>query len=486
MVAVRDHLDRLDVALLYLMLCLGAGVAAGSGPAAVAALLAFLGFNYFFIPPYHTFAVDQERQALTLFAFLAAALVTGQLVARVQERSAAALREQRRTSLLYDLNAALVRDVDLAAVLDAIVERVVSVYGAGASRILLPEADGGLRVAARFPISAPPEIDRETDLAARAAMAQRRPTGPEAPLRSRHGERPHALYLPIATAERVIGVLEVSGAGENARFGDEDERILATFADQAALALERVRLREEGARAAALARSDELKSALLAAVSHDLRTPLATIKASVTSLLDRDVVWTDATRSEFLQAIDEETDRLSLLVDNLLDLSKIEGGVLRPERAWYDVAELVADVIARLEGIAAHHRLTTEVAADLPLACFDYVQIRQVLLNLAENAIKYTSPGTAITVAARALPDALELSVVDDGPGIPAADLPRVFDKFYRGEPAGRVPGSGLGLAISRGLVEANGGRIRVESGAGTGTVVRFTLPLAPCPGPGS
>lgn len=492
MVAARDWLDVVDVALLYLILCLVSGVAAGSGPAAVVAFVSFLAFNFFFIPPYYTFAVAERHNELTLIAFLVTALVTGQLVARLRERTTAAVREQERISLLAELNASLVHDVDLDAVLGAIVERVVTVYGAASCRILLPEPPDGIRVAARFPATAPIEIDPADCATVRRVISRREPVARRAGEREAvarlTGDGPappptepsDVLYLPIATADRTIGALEVVGPRDGRSFDSEDQRLVTTFVDQAALALERVRLFEEEARSAVLTRSDELKSALLAAVSHDLRTPLATIKASATSLLDPEVSWTDEARAEFLHAIDEETDRLALLVDNLLDLSKIEGGVLRSERAWYDTSELVADVAARLSAVATAHRLTADVAPDLPLVRFDYVQIRQVLLNLGENAVKYTPPDTAIALAARRVPGAIELSVTDRGPGIDARALPHIFDTFYRAEPSGRVPGSGIGLAISKGLVEANGGRIWAESWPGAGTAVRFTLPLEP------
>ena len=347
-----------------------------------------------------------------------------------------------------------------------------------------------MRVAARYPASAPAGIDDAGQAMGRRVIARREAatrTVADFGAQARQGtdqtatpspEPGAALYLPIATADRVIGALEVVGPPNGTSFGDEDERLLTGFVDQAALALERVRLFEEEARSAVLARSDELKSSLLAAVSHDLRTPLATIKASVTSLLDPEISWKDEARDEFLHAIDEETDRLALLVDNLLDLSKIEGGVLHSERAWYDVTELVADVAGRLAAVAAAHQFSTDVAADLPLAWFDYVQIRQVLTNLGENAVKYTPAGTPIVLAARRVPGAIELSVADRGPGIDAQVLPRIFDKFFRAEQTGRVAGSGIGLSISKGLVEANGGQIRAESWRGAGTVVRFTLPL--------
>ena len=243
---------------------------------------------------------------------------------------------------------------------------------------------------------------------------------------------------------------------------------------------ERRRLAEEAARAEALAESDRLKSALLAAVSHELRTPLATIKVATGSLLSPTAVWTEQDRAEFLRAVDAEADRLARTVDNLLDLSRIEGGVLRPDTGWHDAAALVAETAAHLRGHAAAHRVVVELAPGLPPACFDRDQVGRVLTNLGENAVKHTAPGTTVTFSARALPGAVELAVRDDGPGIPADELPRVFDRFSRGSRSTGVPGAGIGLAICKGLVEAHGGRIWAESREGEGTTVRLTLPLAP------
>jgi two-component system, OmpR family, sensor histidine kinase KdpD len=282
------------------------------------------------------------------------------------------------------------------------------------------------------------------------------------------------------TKDRIDGVLEVTGRPGTGVFRAEDQQTLMTFVNQAALALERARLSAEAAQATALTQSDELKSALLAAVSHDLRTPLASIKASATSLLDTSVEWDAQTRHDFLEAIDEETDRLTLMVSNLLDLSRIEGGALRPQKDWYDIDELIVDVRARLAPRTRNHPLIITVEPDLPLLRFDYVQIAQVLVNLIENAVKYTADGTAIVVSAHQVPGAVEVSVHDDGPGIPREHQLRLFDKFYRVAAATTAPGVGIGLAISKGLVEAHGGTIWVESEPGNGTTFHFTLPLPP------
>lgn len=491
MVALRPEIGLLNVGLIFLLVTFTLALLVGSGPAVLAAALSFVAFNYFLIPPFHTFTIARGDHVLALFVYLGVAIVTGQLVARVRSRTEVAIREQRRTALLYELNAALIGNITLDEILATIVERVVQVYGVTQCRILLPEK-GELRVRARFPPTVPVHVDRQQHAMATWAMEHRslagRGIGPDR-VRLPHGTRnpfpassvrrgAGVLYVPIATMERTVGVLEVAGKPGGGGFGDDDERLLTSFTNQAVLALERVRLTEDAGRAAVLAQSDELKSALLAAVSHDLRTPLATIKTSTTSLLDQSVQWDEKAEAEFLQAIDEETDRLTLMVGNLLDLSRIEGGALRPDKDWYDVAELIADVATRLTSLASEHLLRTDVEPSLPLALFDYVEIAQVLMNLGENAVRYTPPGTEIVVAARRIQGDIEFAVRDSGPGIPPVVRSRLFEKFYRADPAGRVGGTGIGLAICKGLVEAHGGNIRVRSREPEGTTFLFTIPI--------
>jgi two-component system sensor histidine kinase KdpD len=359
---------------------------------------------------------------------------------------------------------------------------------------LLPNDDENLEVRAWFPAETGKQIDRQHLAIAEWVLANREPAGlnsRESKLyRSRGGgtirpiplirRAPDVLYLPIATAQRTVGVLEVSSSPDRRRFSEDDQVLLTSFTNQAALALERGRLTEEAAKAAALAESDQLKSALLAAVSHDLRTPLAVTKASVSSLLDPSVEWKEEERNEFLRAIDEETDRLTLLVGNLLDLSRIEGGVLKPDKEWYDVAELIGDVATKLAPYAARNRqtITTHVEADLPIVCFDYIEIAQVIMNLGENALKYSSAETEVELGARLIAGAIEISVRDHGPGISAKEQALIFEKFHRVGSTSRMPGTGIGLAICKGLVEAHGGRIWVESKPGRGSTFRFTLPI--------
>lgn len=487
MLPFRDQLGILNELLLYLLLTFCLALASGLWPAVLSAVLGFLAFDVLFIPPYLTLTVADPDHVLALFVYLGVAVVTATLVSRTRERTEEAVRASRRSSMLAELNAALIGDVTLEAILARIAERVVTVYGAQACRVLLTGDDGELRVGAVYPESIGHEVDRTGRALAEWAVENRRPVG-----RGRRGGRiagriggtsrptagADALYLPIMTSERVAGVLEVMDRPGGAAFRREDEQTLMTFVDQAALALERTRLSDEAARASALSQSDELKSALLAAVSHDLRTPLASIKAAATSLLDDSIAWDAETRQDLLTAIDEETDRLTLMVSNLLDLSRIEGGALRPQKDWYDVDELIGDVQRRLAARTTTHPVMVEIEPELPPLRFDYVQIAQVLVNLIENAVKYTPAGTPILVSARQVPGAIELSVHDEGPGIPLEYQFRLFEKFCRANASSAAPGSGIGLAISKGLVEAHGGTISVESPPRAGTTFRFTLPL--------
>jgi two-component system, OmpR family, sensor histidine kinase KdpD len=489
MLPFRAQLGVLNVLLLYLLLTFSLALSGGLWPAVLSAILGFLAFDYFFIPPFLTLTVAAPDHVLALFVYLGVAIITARLVSGMRARTEQALRESRRMTLLADLNAALIGDVTLEAILARIAERVVTVYGAQGCRVLVRGEDEELRTAAFFPAHIGPESDRTGLSLAEWAMAKRKPVGRSARGGRIVGRQPlmaplpsngaDVLYLPIMTKNRIAGVLEVTGRPGRGVFRAEDQQTLTTFVDQAALALERARLSAEAAQASALAQSDELKSALLAAVSHDLRTPLASIKASATSLLDDSIEWSPEIRRDFLTAIDEETDRLTLMVSNLLDLSRIEGGALRPQKDWYDVDELIADVRMRLNARTTDHSLTVMIEDDLPSLRFDYVQIAQVLVNLIENAVKYTPDGTPIAIAAHQVPGAIEISVHDDGPSIPLESQARLFDKFYRANAATAAPGSGIGLAISKGLVEAHGGRIWVESEPGSGTTFRFTLPLS-------
>ncbi|HLJ80707.1 MAG TPA: ATP-binding protein, partial [Ktedonobacterales bacterium] len=274
---------------------------------------------------------------------------------------------------------------------------------------------------------------------------------------------------------------------------DPHRELFAAFCDQIALALERTTLQRQAINAEILQESDRLKNALLGSVTHDLRTPLASIKAAASSLLQPEITWSDVSRRELLTAIDTGADRLNRLVSNLLDLSRLEAGVAAPMKDWYLIGDVIATVLDQLDltGQTVDHRVVVDMSPDVPLVPMDYGQIEQVLTNLVENALKYSPAGSEICIQARTLASAeLEVCVTDAGIGIPANELDAVFDKFYRVQHV-RLPwaterppiGTGLGLAICRNIIQAHGGRIWAESRPGKGSTFIFTLPI-PADGP--
>ncbi len=491
MLRFRNELGVLNVMLLFVILSFLLGLLFEMPIAAVSAVLAFLAYDFFFIPPYGTLTVADREHALGLLVYFCVAMATAALMSRLRTQADVVVREHRRTTLLYDLNRSLVSDVTLGQLLRSIAQRVVEIYGSNGCRILTVEPEAPLQVRAAWPPSGPDTLDRQGMAMAQYAIDNGVPAGMGAlapRIRRPHGAvqfpEPRAvrsgnvLYIPIIASGQALGVLEVAGRPGGGKFTRDDERLLTSFADQVALAMERTRLMEQATRAAVLDESDRLKSAMLAAVSHDLRTPLTAIKASASTLLDHSVDWSPAARDELLEAIEEETDRLTLMVANLLDLSRIEGGALRPDRDWHDILELITDVVRQVRRRAGTRTIEVAAPDDLPVVAIDYVEIAQVLVNLLGNAIKYSGEGTTITVRVARQADALAVAVDDHGIGIPALRIPHIFTTFYRAHEHGPVAGSGIGLAICKGLVEAHGGRIWAESVESQGTTVTFTLPL--------
>lgn len=434
-----------NISMLYLIAVLATAIAFGRGPAILASVAAFLTFNWFFVEPVHTFTVADPAEWVALLLFLLTAIVTGQLAARARQRALEAERREREAIIL----AAVVRalgEADLGAGLRAAAEHLRRELDLAAVRIAVADGDGG---------AADVTVGRE---------------GPGAP----------ALVVPIALHDRQSGALTVARGPATPPFGPAEARFLAAVAAQLGQAVERARLRREATEAESLRRTDELKDALLNAVSHDLRTPLASIIASAGSLRQEDIAWTAGERREFAEAIEEEARRLNRIVGNLLDLSRLQGGSLRPERAWHDLGGVLTDALTRLRPLTARHHVVLDLPEELPPVPLDDVQIDQVFANLIENAAKYAPPDTKIWVSARRSGDEVIVQVADRGPGIPPAALPHLFDPFYRVErDRGRVAGTGVGLAVARGLVEAHGGRIWARNRADGGAFLAFTLPLA-------
>ncbi len=484
LVPVRSAFGPLNIGLLYLLLVVALAARWGWAVGLFTSVAANLAFNFFFVPPRYHFTVAGPANVLELAVFLGVAAVTSALLGRARAGEAAARRRAQETAILYELSRLIITAPCATAILGTICERVHETFAPDACAVLLPR-DGQLAlVAARGEAASRTRTAYERRAADEAmatgtsvilgALGRRRPR--VVGLRDRNAP---VIYIPLRVGEHTVGILEVVGALRTRVVTEDELRLLGAFADIAALATDRERLLHQAADAAALKDADGLKSALLAAVSHDLRTPLASIKSSVSGLLDPGVVWDAVTRRELLSAVDEETDRLSRVVTDLLDLSRIEGGALRPRTDWYDVQELLETTIAGLTRTTTRHHLVLDVAEGTGAAPFDYVLVGQVVTNLVENAAKFAPVGTEIRVTAHRLPTFLELSVRDHGPGVPAEEREHIFEKFYRvHRTEHRTTGTGLGLAISKGVVEAHGGNIRVEDASDGGARFVVTLPV--------
>jgi two-component system sensor histidine kinase KdpD len=441
----QGQLNTPIVALLYLLPVGVATSLGGLGLGSLASLLAFLAFNYFFISPYYTLRVHETQDLLVLAAFLGVAVVGSQLLGRMQANLALAKAREQETTALYELSTTLTGLRSEEAIAQALAERLMAVSGATAVGL--------------------------TFGAGSAAGTLLYPPGAARPA------EPPSAALPLMTARGPFGEIRLWRAG--LPLSAAEERLLRTFAGQGALALEHALLSRTETQAKILAESDRMKSALLSSVSHELRTPLATMKAAVSSLRSGQVAWETPARAALLVMVEEELDHLNQLVGNLLDMSRIEAGAMKPRRAWLSLAEVAGGTLARMRRALEGHRLVVDVPEELPLAPADHGQLDQVLTNLLSNSLKYAPAGTTIGLRAWTTPDEqVQVQLSNEGPLVPAEHLDHIFDKFYRVNAADRVTGTGLGLSICKGIVEAHGGRIWVQNLPG-GPAFNFTLPLA-------
>ncbi|HRF50487.1 MAG TPA: DUF4118 domain-containing protein [Anaerolineales bacterium] len=435
---LRDFLGAPIAALLYL---LPVGLTTwiwGLGPGIAASFSAFLAFNYFFLPPYFTLNVHRAQDLLALFVFFAVAVVINQLLGRARSSLAQAQAREREATHLYELSLALAGLHSQDAIAPVIEARAREVFGA---QLVRASFVTGLNDAG----GAPPPVE------------------------------PADVVIPLSTARGRLGEISLWRAA--LPLSSTEERLARAFASQCALALERATLAEAERRAQVLEASDQFKTALLSSVSHELRTPLATIRAAATSLRSGAVAWSTPAGDDLIAAIDDEAQHLNRLVGNLLDMSRIEAGALRPQRQWNILAEIVDGVLAQMTRVSKLHQMIVDIPEDLAFVSVDYVQIEQVFTNLISNSLKYAPPETAITIsAASALDGFVRVTVANQGPPVPEEHLGRIFDKFYRVNSGDRVTGTGLGLSICKGIVEAHGGQIWAENRS-SGFAFLFTLP---------
>jgi len=461
-----------NLVMVYLLGVVYVARFGGRGPSILAAVLSVAAFDFFFVAPHLTFTVSDTQYVVTFAVMLVVGLVISAQTVRLRLQAEAARARERRTAALYALSRDLATTRGLDNLLGAAIRHIHSVFDSEVALLLPGDGDLGVRAAE------PPSFAVGTDDAgvARWAFGRGRPAG----LGTDTLPGASALYLPLRTAQRTIGVLALRPRHVADIQAPERRHFLETFASLVALAIERAHLADESQRARVAAEAERVRGTLLGAVSHDLRTPLTAITGSADALLADGDRLDPRTRRDLLQAIRDEGERLNRLVGNLLDMTRLEAERMPIRSERQSLEEVIGAAFQRMEPFLAGRAVTTRIPDDLPLVVFDPMLVEQVVINLLENAVKHTGPATPIEVSAAVGDGEVVVEVADRGPGIPLGDEARIFEKFYRGSHPPAARGAGLGLAICRAIVEAHGGRAWAENRPGGGAVFRFSLPLNP------
>jgi two-component system sensor histidine kinase KdpD len=461
-----------SISLVFLMAVLSTAIVWGLVPALFACLLSVLTFNFFFLPPIYTLTISDPENVVALFFFALVAVIVSNLTAATRSQVVSARARAKATAELYAFSRKLAGIGTLDDLLWATAFQVSSMLKVS-TVLLLPDQEAtSLSLASAYP---PDDTLDEADMAAaRWCWEHNHPTGRGSD--TLPGGK--WLFLPLRTGSGTVGVI---GIERDAQLTPDEHRLLDALADQVAVAIERISLARGLAEARVLAETERLRAALLTSISHDLRTPLASIIGTVSSLRSFADKYDAADRDELLATLEGEAERLNRFVGNLLDMTRLEYGAIELKLDLTDIGEIIGAALERAGAILAAHRVEVTIASDLPMLRLDPILFEQVLFNLLDNAAKYSPPGSRIDLRARKEGDVVALEVLDEGPGIPPADLERIFDKFYRVQAQDRRrAGTGLGLAICRGFVEAMGGTIVAQNRRDhSGAIFTLSLPVS-------
>jgi two-component system, OmpR family, sensor histidine kinase KdpD len=461
-----------NVDLVFLTAVISVAVRYGLWPSLLASVVSSLCYNFFFLPPVYTFTITEPTNVAAFFFFMLIALVVSNVAARVRTQAVTAIGRVRTTESLYAFSRKLAGTATLDDVLWATAYQIALMLKVRVV-LLLPE-DDVLIVKAGYPPE--DQLDKADLAAANWAWGNDRTAGRGSD--TLPGAR--RLFLPMRTGRGPIGVIGIDDDRTGPLLTPDARRLLDALVDQSALAIERVLLVEDMDQVKRTVESDRLRSALLTSISHDLKTPLASVLGAASTMRDLAGGLSEAEKHDLLATVVDESERLNRFIANLLDMTKLESGAIVPNTSRQDIGEIVGSVLRRASKILAHHKVSLELASDMPMLELDAVLFEQVLFNLLDNAAKYALAGTTISIRSLRDRNAMTLQVLDEGNGIPPAELESVFDKFYRAQKGDHVrPGTGLGLAISRGFVEAMRGTISAANRADrSGAVLTIRLPI--------
>jgi two-component system sensor histidine kinase KdpD len=465
---VQGRLEPANLVMLYLVSTVVAAVYLGRGPALLTSILGVLAFDYFLVPPFMTLAITDTQYLITFIGLFLVSLVISTLTARTKEQAEAAIQREAHTSALYTLGRDLTSAIDLNQVVNIIISHIGQVFGRDVA-VFLPENEK-LRLFAATPEYTP---DSNEMAVATWAFEHDQPAGLGTDTLSAVSLR----CQPLKTARGHIGVLGIHPKETGGLLTPEQRQTFDAFAHQAALAVERATLAEQARQAELLQVTEKLQTALLNSISHDLRTPLVGITGALSSLREESLDLSAADRNNLIESAYDEAMRLNRLVGNLLNMTRLEGGAIHLKLEPSDIQDAIGAALNQMEERLGKKPVKVTIPVDLPLVPLDFALFGQVLVNLIENAIKYSPQESPIIIDVTQSQNYIKIQIIDQGIGIPPDDLDRVFDKFYRVSRPESINGTGLGLAICRGIVEAHKGFIKAENRPDGGTIITISLP---------
>jgi two-component system, OmpR family, sensor histidine kinase KdpD len=486
----REYFAKGQWALLYLLIIVFVASRGGVRPAVLAAVIAFFSWNFFLLPPYHTFVIADPKDWISLFVFLAVGIAMGLQTGRMKWRESEAIAGEREAILLNRFSSYLVTEMDTAGMTEVLLGEIASTMSAASAALYLTDDEGDFSFAGKWPPSETAlddEIDRLAQWVHDNAKAIGLPSEAGKGLDlwpisiSREDISPGGagrdIFLPLQTASRVEGVLYVGKKIDGTDYSLHDTRLLVSIVNQAAAFRERRRLQHIANQAEALHEADQLKTVFVSSISHELKTPLASMTATVTSLLEEDLELDPAVVHSELAAISDDLSRLNDSINSLLDLSRLEANAWAPQRDRYEIGEIIGSAVSKIPQ-KQRGRIDYALPEGLPSIYVDFPQLARALQNLLENALAYSDQ--IVRIGASADEREFRIWVEDRGPGIDKDDRQRIFDKFYRGKASKNVPsGTGLGLAIAKEIVRSHGGRIWVEDVEPRGARFVIVLPNA-------
>ena len=465
--------DQTDIAMIYLLGIVITSMRTGRWPALAATLLSVAAFDFFFIPPFYTFAVDDVRHLVTFGVMFAVAYVITQLTLQIREQAEASRKRERSTAALYALSRQLARERKKGRIYDIAVKHISEVFQSQIV-ILVLNKQGELAVLTTGVGTF--AVDQKELSVARWVFDNRHSAG----LGTDTLPGAKALYLPMVASTGVVGVIGVFPGATEKEFDPEDIHFLESFVNQTAMAMERVMMAKEAHEEHLKAEAQNVRNTFLSSVSHDLRSPLAVVTGAASTLLEKEASLDRSARLELLNTIHEETDRLERIIRNVLNLTRLESGAITVHKEWQPLEEIIGVILNRFSDRIRERPVELKIPPDLPLIPFDTLLMEQVLSNLMENALRHTPTGTPIEIVVTPEKSAVTIEIADRGPGIPALEEEAIFSKFTRSTQT-RM-GTGIGLSICRVIVEAHGGRIWAENRPGGGAVFKFVIPIEGTP----